>query len=402
MKIFNSVSILSEPKSRTSVATLVLTASLIFGCYLLGTAFFANDPKVPQRSAMALKNAEKCKNRCRPPGSEVLPEGIIAKTSNLDMRPLWGSFDDSSGSNRPVSLLAIAAGIKQKQLVDKIITKFLENDFVVMVFHYDGVVDQWDDLQWASRVIHVSAMNQTKWWFAKRFLHPDIVAEYDYIFLWDEDLDIEQFNPGRYISIIKEEELDISQPALDPRKSEIHHQITIRQKKSKVHRRYFKLRGGGRCYDNSTGPPCFGWVEMMAPVFSKAAWRCAWYLIQNDLIHGWGIDFQLGYCAQGDRKKKVGVVDAEYIVHLGVPSLGGSNHASDVSHANHVNTDNSTDTDDLVKPSNSSDIHAGDYRGEVRKQSYIEMRIFWRRWTKAVENDKCWVDQYANDKKKDR
>lgn len=41
--------------------------------------------------------------------------------------------------------------------------QFLENDFVIMVFHYDGIVDQWDDLQWASRVIHISAMNQTKW-----------------------------------------------------------------------------------------------------------------------------------------------------------------------------------------------------------------------------------------------
>lgn len=50
---------------------------------------------------------------------------------------------------------------------------------------------------------------------------------------------------------------------------------------------------------------CFSycrWVEMMAPVFSKAAWRCSWYLIQNDLIHGWGIDFQLGYCAQANHK----------------------------------------------------------------------------------------------------
>ncbi|XP_076956334.1 uncharacterized protein LOC143631448 [Bidens hawaiensis] len=270
-----------------------------------------------------------------------------------------------------------------------------------MIFHYDGIVDQWNDLEWASRVIHVSAMNQTKWWFAKRFLHPDIVAEYDYIFLWDEDLDITQFNPGRYISIVKEEELDISQPALDPAKSEIHHQITIRQKNSKVHRRYFKLRGGGRCYDNSTGPPCFGWVEMMAPVFSKAAWRCVWYLIQNDLIHGWGIDFQLGYCAQGDRKQKVGVVDAEYIVHLGVPSLGGSNHASNSSLTNHMITKNSTCIDDLVKTPNSSEIHAGDDRGEVRKQSYTEMRIFWRRWDNAVVKDECWVDRYAIDKKKD-
>ena len=36
-------------------------------------------------------------------------------------------------------------------------------------------------------------------WFAKRFLHPDIVAEYDYIFLWDEDLGVEQFHPDKYV-----------------------------------------------------------------------------------------------------------------------------------------------------------------------------------------------------------
>jgi len=31
-------------------------------------------------------------------------------------------------------------------------------------------------------------------WFAKRFLHPDIVAPYEYIFIWDEDLGVEHFN----------------------------------------------------------------------------------------------------------------------------------------------------------------------------------------------------------------
>jgi hypothetical protein len=31
-------------------------------------------------------------------------------------------------------------------------------------------------------------------WYAKRFLHPDIVAPYDYIFIWDEDLGVEHFN----------------------------------------------------------------------------------------------------------------------------------------------------------------------------------------------------------------
>lgn len=73
-------------------------------------------------------------------------------------------------------------------------------------------------------------------WFAKRFLHPDIVTEYEYIFLWDEDLGVENFNPQRYLYIIKEEGLEISQPALDGAKSEVHHHITVRSRRSKLHR----------------------------------------------------------------------------------------------------------------------------------------------------------------------
>lgn len=34
-------------------------------------------------------------------------------------------------------------------------------------------------------------------WFAKRFLHPDIVSEYEYIFLWDEDIGVENFDATR-------------------------------------------------------------------------------------------------------------------------------------------------------------------------------------------------------------
>lgn len=88
---------------------------------------------------------------------------------------------------RSVSLLAIAVGIKQKQVVNQIVQKvtvffyadalcskgnvftitlllqFLENKFVVMLFHYDGMVDEWKNLEWSSRVIHISAINQTKW-----------------------------------------------------------------------------------------------------------------------------------------------------------------------------------------------------------------------------------------------
>jgi len=41
--------------------------------------------------------------------------------------------------------------------------QFPLSDFVVMLFHYDGVVDKWRDLSWSDSAIHVSAVNQTKW-----------------------------------------------------------------------------------------------------------------------------------------------------------------------------------------------------------------------------------------------
>ena len=35
-------------------------------------------------------------------------------------------------------------------------------------------------------------------WFAKRFLHPDVVEPFDYIFIWDEDLDVQHFDAEEY------------------------------------------------------------------------------------------------------------------------------------------------------------------------------------------------------------
>ncbi|GKV02369.1 hypothetical protein SLEP1_g14816 [Rubroshorea leprosula] len=335
MKFSDFFSLLVDRKSRgTWLCTLLTVSALLLAIFVIVGSFLAPERKmesvkwelndnlqVPNNSQVP--KVSNCKDQCRPSGSEALPEGIVSKTSNLNMRPLWG-FPKSK--NTSVSLFALAVGVKQKHLVDKMVRKFLYSGFVVMLFHYDGIVDEWKNLGWSDDIIHVSARNQTKWWFAKRFLHPDIVAEYSYIFLWDEDLGVENFDPKRYLSIIKNEGLQISQPALDRKKSDVHHQITARVRKSTLHRRTFKpgVNGTG-CDSKSKAPPCTGWIEMMAPVFSRDAWRCVWYMIQNDLIHAWGLDIQLGYCAQGDRTKNIGIVDAEYIVHYSRPTLGGAN-----------------------------------------------------------------------------
>ncbi|CAI9101515.1 OLC1v1038855C1 [Oldenlandia corymbosa var. corymbosa] len=445
------VSVMSDSKARLYLCSVLVSAFLISCFYFTGSVFFAGNYRLlsgfgingTQRDANydnckisgrlgkgvyagGNKDSEKCADKCKPLGSEALPEGIVAKTSNFEMRPLFGDVDEKTSLTGSVSLLAMPVGIKQKELVNQIIQKFLEDNFVVILFHYDAIVDKWNDLEWSNRVIHISALNQTKWWFAKRFLHPDIVSEYEYIFLWDEDLGVENFHPGRYVSIVKEEGLEISQPALDPAKSRVHQQITLRNRYSRVHRRYYKLRGGGRCDENSTAPPCVGytlysslnlsifllvsetdcsflllcrWVEMMAPVFSRAAWRCTWYMIQNDLIHAWGLDRLLGYCAQGDRTAKVGVVDEEYIVHMGLPTLGG------VSGGNKVDNETVEHSSQPQKLVNSESLETeevkSDNRSAVRKQSYIEMAKFQKRWNNAIKKDKCWVDPYSDLKKQE-
>ncbi|PWZ54017.1 ABC transporter B family member 9 [Zea mays] len=106
-------------------------------------------------------------------------------------------------------------------------------------------------------------------WYAKQFLHPDIVARYDYIFIWDEDLGVEHFNAEAYIKLVRKHGLEISQPGLEPDKG-LTWQMTKRRGDQEVHK----------------------FVEIMATVFSRDAWRC------NDLVHGWGLDFALRKCVE--------------------------------------------------------------------------------------------------------
>ncbi|XP_019176024.1 PREDICTED: uncharacterized protein LOC109171394 isoform X1 [Ipomoea nil] len=310
--------------------------------------------------------------------SNSLPRGISEPRSDLELKPLWALSALESKADRPgsLNLLAMPVGIKQKDNVNKIAQKFLPENFTIILFHYDGNVDGWWDLAWTKKAVHIVAHNQTKWWFAKRFLHPAVVSIYDYIFLWDEDLGVKNFHPGRYLGIVKSAGLEISQPALDPNSTGIHHRITIRNRAKKFHRKVYEDRGSTKCSDESEGPPCSGFVEGMAPVFSRSAWRCAWHLIQNDLVHGWGVDMKLGYCAQGDRTKKVGVVDGEYIVHQSIQTLGGASQKK------------------ASKSQESIKRNPVDARYEIRRQSAYELQTFKDRWDRAVEEDKNWVDPY--------
>ncbi|KAF3616621.1 putative cytochromeB1-like [Capsicum annuum] len=222
---------------------------------------------------------------------------------------------------KPRYLVCFAVGYEQKNNIDAAVKKFSEN-FTFMLFHYDGRTSEWDDLEWSKGAIHVSTLKQTKWWYAKRFLHPDIVAPYDYIFIWDEDLGLENFDAEEYIKLVRQHGMDISQPGVASN-SELSWWMTKRRNDTEVHKETEERPGW--CTDPHL-PPCAGFVEIMAPVFSREAWRCVWYMIQNDLVHGWGLDLALRKCVE-PAHEKIGVVDSQWIVHQTVPSLGNQGQA---------------------------------------------------------------------------
>ncbi|XP_020592387.1 uncharacterized protein LOC110032933 [Phalaenopsis equestris] len=257
-----------------------------------------------------------------PKGSERLAPGIIVPESDFYLRRLWGNPSEDLKIQQKY-LVTFTVGYDQKYNIDAAVKKFSEN-FTIMLFHYDGRTTEWDEFEWSKQAIHVSARKQTKWWYAKRFLHPDIVARYEYIFIWDEDLGVEHFNAEEYIKLVMKHGLEISQPGLEPNKG-LTWQMTKRRSDGEVHKQTEEKPGW--C-SNPQLPPCAAFVEIMAPVFSRNAWRCVWYMIQNDLIHGWGLDFALRKCVE-PAHEKIGVVDSQWIDHKVVPSLGNQGQAED-------------------------------------------------------------------------
>lgn len=265
--------------------------------------------------AKKLINTSKIWVPSNPRGAERLPPAIVAAESDFYLRRLWG-LPSEDLTIKQKYLVTFTVGYGQKDNVDAAVKKFSGN-FTILLFHYDGRTTEWDEFEWSKRAIHVSVAKQTKWWYAKRFLHPDIVAAYDYIFIWDEDLGVEHFNAEEYIRLVRKHGLEISQPGLEPRNGLVW-RMTKRRGDREVHKETEEKPG----WCNSTlVPPCAAFIEIMAPVFSRDAWRCVWHLIQNDLVHGWGLDFSLQKCVE-PAHEKIGVVDAQWIVHQTFPTLG--------------------------------------------------------------------------------
>lgn len=355
-----------------------------------------------------------------------IPTRVRQRTSDLRLRRLWGTPADDPSPKHPRELLVVTVGEKMMANVNEVVLRFDPVDVQVVLFHYDGNVDVWNQFPWSKNAIHISAHKQSKWWFAKRFLHPDVVEPYERVWVWDEDIDvtgdageningettyIKPFDQTEYVRIVTENGLEISQPALIsgkgawpitrrvkrtadlpqtdrgyhikrtvtvmgrtivnetrfapierdrafliPRRpvsypriedddgdesdddGDIHDSDNLSFPESvnassasppEMHRFGVDWRGQP-CLDKDGNaqqrPPCAAYVEIMVPVFSRRAWRCAWSLIQNDLTHGWGLDLVWSKCAADPENNRtavdnMGVVDAQGVRHLGAPTL---------------------------------------------------------------------------------
>lgn len=147
---------------------------------------------------------------------------------------------------------------------------------------------------------------------ALRHLHPQVVADYDFIFFWDDDLRVKQFDPMRFARIMLENRLEMAQPAIQS-PHELSHRITAH--------RYVPppwLDPNGREVYPVVGR-LTNFVEIMAPVFTREAWREFYSYLDPGNRSGWGYDYiPLG---------RKGIVDAMPVVHA--RAVQSINHASE-------------------------------------------------------------------------
>ncbi len=186
-------------------------------------------------------------------------------------------------------LYASPVGSSGKGFLKKIINTFGYKDFDYLIFVYDQT-DFKEDIFKHCRFIREKGY---KWQFMKKYLTPTFCESYDFVFVWDDDIDIEGFSYKNFLNIMMRNNLEVAQPALSP-KSYYSHKITLQNPKYNI----------GRYTD---------FVEIMVPVFTKEAWKKFWFMIEPDYnFWGWGYDLiAKSYCSF----KNMGIVDCEIVTH---------------------------------------------------------------------------------------
>jgi Protein of unknown function (DUF707) len=209
-------------------------------------------------------------------------------------------------SSLPKLLYISPVGAGGKLMMAKTLDVFKKAGADLLLLQYDQAELS---LPQEARVIRDRA---SKWQLAARHLHPDQIVDYDYVFFWDDDLDTTGFDPQRFVSLMKHNRLEMAQPAIQS-EFPLSHAITQQQQCPPP------LRGM-----NGKDHPIVGrltnFVEIMAAVYTREAWREIHGYVDPLSWSGWGLDFvPLG---------RKGIVDVMPVVHTR-PVQSGNSEAVD-------------------------------------------------------------------------
>lgn len=187
------------------------------------------------------------------------------------------------------NLYASPVGKEGKHFLKKIIERFGYSDFDYLIFAYD-------DEPFAEEIFNgcrIIRERGPRWYFMKTYITPELCSRYGYIFIWADDIDIQEFSWRNFLAIMQRNRLQVAQPALTPC-SYISHKVTKADPRRKV----------GRYAD---------FVEIMIPVFTAEAWAEYWKYIDPEINPwGWGMD-DLAHSLCGFANQ--GVIDCEPVTH---------------------------------------------------------------------------------------
>jgi hypothetical protein len=170
-------------------------------------------------------------------------------------------------------------------LLAKIIERFGHEDF-------DYLICRLDDYAFEEAVFSRCEFvtDRLPVYFVPRVhLPPERCAGYEYVFFWCDDVDVDRFDPQRFLAVMERNELDVAQPALSY-DSIWSIEITLKRDASV-----------GRLTD---------FVECQAMVFRRDAYCRWWELIDLD---GPAYVYDVLLPAVCNR---IGIVDCETVTHL--------------------------------------------------------------------------------------
>ncbi|KAJ3362029.1 hypothetical protein GGF31_001831 [Allomyces arbusculus] len=212
-----------------------------------------------------------------------------------------GSAPRDPPLDRKMGLLAMTVGATTPtKTVRRVLSAFDSAAFDIMLFHTDdNYAHVWSKVPGYERWTAVHATGQSKWWFAKRFLTPMVVENYDFVLVWDDDAVLKgDWVPDHLVALLKSLDVHFAHPDIvapgedDARTTNEDEDLQttsiispsstrVSEPAASTHAAAAKTNiTAANLTESAPSPGMYTTrIGTSFPVFSRAAWPCAWRLI---------------------------------------------------------------------------------------------------------------------------